>query len=83
MAAIRKRAATDPHESGDALPMKRSIAEDQIPMSLALKTPAPYSDEEPAIAERNRVDYSKKITIAMAKANTGNIFFITREFWEL
>ncbi|CAI4233266.1 unnamed protein product [Auanema sp. JU1783] len=40
------------------------------PRQLALYGPAPFSDEEAAILERNRVDYSKKITIAMAKANS-------------
>ena len=37
----------------------------------SLCQPAPFSDESEAIVERNRIDYSQKITIDLARSGQG------------
>ncbi|VDN52124.1 unnamed protein product [Dracunculus medinensis] len=42
--------------------------EEEFKQRLALTDAAPYSDDEIAISRRNRIDYSKKVTMEMAKS---------------
>lgn len=45
--------------------------EEEFKQRLALTDAAPYSDDEIAISRRNRIDYSKKVTMEMAKSGKG------------
>ncbi|PAV61562.1 hypothetical protein WR25_26906 isoform C [Diploscapter pachys] len=59
----------DNQQHQDSAESSRSSPDTVTLLPLALNRPAPYSDDAEAIAARNLVDYSKKVTIEMAKAN--------------
>ncbi|CAL2050560.1 hypothetical protein CAEBREN_17275 [Caenorhabditis brenneri] len=64
----RKRTMESPPVE-DVEPKKMATEVEFVTRALASDEPAPFSDEETAIMIRDSVDYSTKITQAMAKAN--------------